>query len=693
MRFSYTFVEAMLKLWDSGLQHRAPNGCEPRWLQLVSDSCAPVQSCKRVHRALATIPGTSVLEAHPCLPGEGECLNRWPASGWPVGSKYPPVDNPCSEVLAKAPRDEMGSKPCREWIENRTMAGYNQSSVAHACSFDTVEARQCAKTCCLRQTFDPLAALDQKSAKVQQPFWKASQWSTLWYEHAKHLVKAAPAQYAIWNGSFVPDEHFAVNNLVVADLPFYTHGLTYVVGYEWLVTGSGTSDGAHAITVNCTAELGGDDALALTMAFENSTLMRMNGRIENENGAKNKRRRKYRRKLFAQGACDDDLTDCHVVGSEIEGEKSDTDAAKEAIGEMVGNLSNASSLKQYPNFMTNAAVLGRAFGRKFPPGCSAKLVQHQRSLKEGGPWKASSTSWERTAETAFQPCNSWVLSNVPTPKYKCNRTRPLFIGGGEGKTGTTTLWYTLASLGLVAAHDTDVLRCNAHAIDKPLVPVFNDQAPNAHGQCHEKNNSARDPVLSEKYKEVRNMLFDPTTDYETLDWCSLFEDYDAILDTPIPNLLPFIYQAFGSAAKVIMTVRDAEEWAIRRREWSADWANHQEGLGDPTPLAWMSSGHVGGHHVPGAGAIITNVSAVIAQWFYVASVALIWCLVRPADLLVIDYFGDRGHEENSVQIEYKIREFVETELAAAYNMTRSGVRARHSGRVRPWERSARRPVR
>ena len=91
MRFNYTFVEAMLKLWDSGLQHLAPNGCQPRWLQLVSDSCAPVQSCQKVHASLATRPGKSVLEASRCTAGDAECYSRWPASGWPVGNNHPSV--------------------------------------------------------------------------------------------------------------------------------------------------------------------------------------------------------------------------------------------------------------------------------------------------------------------------------------------------------------------------------------------------------------------------------------------------------------------------------------------------------------------------------------------------------------------------------------------------------------------------
>lgn len=86
MRFNYKFVEAMLRLWSSGLHERAPNGCVPRWHQLVSDSCAPLRSCREVHDALAKRPGVSMLEAVRCAEGDMECSNRKPA-GWPVGDK------------------------------------------------------------------------------------------------------------------------------------------------------------------------------------------------------------------------------------------------------------------------------------------------------------------------------------------------------------------------------------------------------------------------------------------------------------------------------------------------------------------------------------------------------------------------------------------------------------------------------
>ena len=64
------------------------------------------------------------------------------------------------------------------------------------------------------------------------------------------VVDSVDAQQDVWADAYVPDEHFAINQLVSHDTPFSHHGLTHVVGYSW-------SDGnAHAITIDCT-----DDAL------------------------------------------------------------------------------------------------------------------------------------------------------------------------------------------------------------------------------------------------------------------------------------------------------------------------------------------------------------------------------------------------------------------------------------------------
>ena len=194
MRFNYKFVEAMLRLWSSGLHESAPNGCVPRWHQLVSDSCAPLRSCREVHGALAKRPGVSMLEAMRCTEGDMECSNRKPA-GWPVGDKK------------------------------------------------------------------------------ELPFWKGSQWSTLWHTHAKMLVRVAPEQKHIWQKAYVPDEHFVVNNLVLQNASFSPHGLMHVIGHEWIEG----AESAHAMSASCAGPLWPGTAANLVAASGGNPLFLRDG--------------------------------------------------------------------------------------------------------------------------------------------------------------------------------------------------------------------------------------------------------------------------------------------------------------------------------------------------------------------------------------------------------------------------------
>merc|ERR1711924_178723 len=58
--------------------------------------------------------------------------------------------------------------------------------------------------------------------------------------------------------------------------------------------------------------------------------------------------------------------------------------------------------------------------------------------------------------------------------------------------------------------------------------------------------------------------------YPYIDWCSMFQPFDAIGDVPIPQLFPYIYMAHRKAGvKVILTVRNATEWPARRANWEA----------------------------------------------------------------------------------------------------------------------------
>ena len=98
--------------------------------------------------------------------------------------------------------------------------------------------------------------------------------------------------------------------------------------------------------------------------------------------------------------------------------------------------------------------------------------------------------------------------------------RALVIGPGEGTTATRTLKEAFQHLGLRTCH-----------------------------MC--------------KSEFTRTVLESEPSAYATLDFPSLLKDYDAIVDTPVAQLFPFILAAFPNA-KVVHTVREATEWAAKR---------------------------------------------------------------------------------------------------------------------------------
>lgn len=69
LRLNYTMQMAMNRLYRDALGATAPNGCRPRWAQLLSESCAPLQSCQDYQQFLAAHRGASLLEYWPCTVG------------------------------------------------------------------------------------------------------------------------------------------------------------------------------------------------------------------------------------------------------------------------------------------------------------------------------------------------------------------------------------------------------------------------------------------------------------------------------------------------------------------------------------------------------------------------------------------------------------------------------------------------
>ena len=74
-------------------------------------------------------------------------------------------------------------------------------------------------------------------------FWKASQWSTLWMDHAKLLLQHAKEARPRWERTLCPDEHYSINELSRLGADVRTDGNRAVV--------SGV-EGLHGATVMAT---------------------------------------------------------------------------------------------------------------------------------------------------------------------------------------------------------------------------------------------------------------------------------------------------------------------------------------------------------------------------------------------------------------------------------------------------------
>ena len=81
---------------------------------------------------------------------------------------------------------------------------------------------------------------------------------------------------------------------------------------------------------------------------------------------------------------------------------------------------------------------------------------------------ASFTAPDHPIQHTETLCRTFVSRYAPLPSRKCpERKRPLFIVAGDGKTGTTSVTYALAMLGLRVSHWEDIFECKdgAHQLD------------------------------------------------------------------------------------------------------------------------------------------------------------------------------------------------------------------------------------
>jgi len=131
------------------------------------------------------------------------------------------------------------------------------------------------------------------------------------------------------------------------------------------------------------------------------------------------------------------------------------------------------------------------------------------------PTNSCPSAFERGYNALSQIHRMFALRNATSP-------RRLIICAGEGSTGTRSLQQLFEDIGLRTMHYPNV----------PL-QLLNASADN----------------------------------YETLPYVELFKKFDVILDSPVPQLLPFILAAFPDAL-VIHTFRDISAWVKTRQLYS-----------------------------------------------------------------------------------------------------------------------------
>ena len=120
--------------------------------------------------------------------------------------------------------------------------------------------------------------------------------------------------------------------------------------------------------------------------------------------------------------------------------------------------------------------------------------------------------------------------------------KPLIIGAGEGTTGTHTVAKLMSSTGSPA-------RTVAH-----WEAVYGNSTQWKKGSRSE---------ASQAYVGLRKRLMALTPPERAHFDYDVFDAYDGVADTPIPELFPYIYRTYPQA-RVILSVRNASEWVDSR---------------------------------------------------------------------------------------------------------------------------------
>ena len=124
----------------------------------------------------------------------------------------------------------------------------------------------------------------------------------------------------------------------------------------------------------------------------------------------------------------------------------------------------------------------------------------------------------------------------------------------------------------------------------------------------------------------------PSAGYESINWVELLAPFDAVLDTPIPQMFPYILAAFPNA-RVLHTVRTSDAWVASR--------THHHGK-EMAPLGESFAGGRAGVFSPAPKLLqmreVARRSAFFGGVLFTAHNLLVRCLTPPAQYLEIDAF-------------------------------------------------------
>jgi hypothetical protein len=248
-------------------------------------------------------------------------------------------------------------------------------------------------------------------------------------------------------------------------------------------------------------------------------------------------------------------------------------------------------------------------------------------------------------------CQSFAQRHVPrTDSYCPPRQKPLYLLAGQGKTGTSSLAHALTMLGLTTAHFACAKRCNGTL------------------WCGA-DGVVKDTPLSKDYLLKRKQLEElPKNGFNaTTGFC--FDDrYDAVADTPMAELAPYIYQMHRPGdVKVVLTVKDPVEWLAKRTDHSAD--DHGTDGTDAAPFASAFLGSASNTLTLGkmpAWATTASMHArapLAGAYLHLAQQLLIMCMVRSEDLLVVDVAAE---SRNATALWHRLAAFTNRSLVARH---------------------------